>query len=111
MKTLTALAASAASLAKIAGLRAFALFGLVQLGLAVVNALARYAETRQHLAFRRELLQVAKELPAPDRTLVLRELARIPSALPATSEPTAATTATSAATAPEPPEPVPGPPP
>ncbi|WP_444545084.1 helicase associated domain-containing protein [Streptomyces filipinensis] len=43
----------------------------------------------QPLAFRRELLQVAKEVPAPDRTPVLRELARIPSALPATSEPTA----------------------
>ncbi|WP_445283706.1 hypothetical protein [Streptomyces sp. DSM 118148] len=108
MNSLTSLAASVAGLAKSAGLRAFALLGVVQLGLAVIHALARYAETRQYLVFRRELLQVAKELPVPDRILLLRDLARIPPALTATSEPTAAATA---ATAPEPPEPRPGTPP
>lgn len=49
------LAATAAGLAKSAGLRAFALLGVVQLGLAVIPAVARYAETRRHLVFRREL--------------------------------------------------------
>ncbi|MEU6366533.1 hypothetical protein ABZ876_12510 [Streptomyces sp. NPDC046931] len=54
MATCRTLAATAAGLAKSAGLRAFALLGVVQLGLAVIHALARYAETRQHLVFRRE---------------------------------------------------------
>lgn len=52
--------------------------------------------------------QAAKELPVPDRTLLLHDLARIPSAVPATSEPPAAAIA---ATAPQSPEPRPGTPP